>query len=102
MIVLRQNRMVVVGRREGMVQADVMMQWMQDTVTDYEAFIVAARAERDERNLDREIRSEQEAAFAETLRRDQEREQRAREQKETRGTWTEKLEVSRRQHLQKL
>ena len=69
MIVLRQNRMVVVGRREGMVQADTLVKWVQDTVTDFEAFIVAARAERDERNLDREIRSEQEAAFAETLRR---------------------------------
>jgi FAS-associated factor 2 len=35
---------------------------------------VAARADRDERNFNREIRSEQEAAFAETLRQDQERE----------------------------
>ena len=68
-------------------------------MTDYEAFIVAARlvicllswdsafksmflcrAERDERNLDREIRNEQEQAFQETLRRDQEREQRIAEE----------------------
>jgi FAS-associated factor 2 len=41
---------------------------------------VAARAERDERNLDREIRSEQEVAFQETLKRDQEREQRRAEE----------------------
>jgi len=99
MIVLRQNRMVVVGRREGMVQAEVMMQWMQDTVTDYEAFIVAARAERDERNLDREIRSEQEAAFAETLRRDQEREQRAREQEEVDRREEEERERLRREEI---
>ena len=51
-------------------------------MTDYEAFIVAARVEREERNLDREIREEQEAAFAETLRRDQEREERARAERE--------------------
>ena len=38
------------------------------------------RAERDERNLDREIRNEQEQAFQETLRRDQEREQRIAEE----------------------
>jgi len=99
MIVLRQNRMVVVGRREGMVQAETMVQWMQDTVTDFEAFIVAARAERDERNLDREIRSEQEAAFAETLRRDQEREQRAKEQEEVERKEEEERERLRREEL---
>ena len=55
----------------------VQVTWLRRTVTDYEAFIVAARAERDERNLDREIRSEQEVAFQETLKRDQEREQRS-------------------------
>lgn len=49
-------------------------------MSDYEAFIVAARAERDERNLDREIRNEQEQAFLETLRRDQERDQRRAEE----------------------
>jgi len=80
MIVLRQNRMVVVGRQEGFIQAEPMLAWLRQTVTDYEAFIVAARAERDERNLDREIRNEQEQAFQETLRRDQEREQRIAEE----------------------
>ena len=43
-------------------------------------FIFLCRAERDERNLDREIRNEQEQAFQETLRRDQEREQRIAEE----------------------
>jgi len=99
MIVLRQNRMVVVGRREGLVEADTLVQWIETTVTDYEAFIVAARAERDERNLDREIRSEQEAAFAETLRRDQEREQRAREQEEVDRREEEERERLRREEL---
>merc|ERR1719234_2845778 len=80
MIVLRQNRMVVVGRQEGFIQAEPLLAWLRQTVTDYEAFIVAARAERDERNLDREIRNEQEQAFQETLRRDQEREQRIAEE----------------------
>ena len=58
----------------------IQVAWLRKTVTDYEAFIVAARAERDERNLDREIRSEQEVAFQETLARDQEREQRRAEE----------------------
>ena len=74
-IVLRQNRMVVVGRQEGRIDAEELVGWLQTTVGEYEAFIVAARADRDERNFNREIRSEQEAAFAETLRQDQEREE---------------------------
>ena len=74
-IVLRQNRMVVVGRQEGTVDPTTLVDWLQKTVREYEAFIVAARADRDERNFNREIRSEQEAAFEETLRQDQEREE---------------------------
>lgn len=73
-IVLRQNRMVVVGRQEGWISPGRLVDWLEKTVRDFEAFIVAARADRDERNFNREIRSEQEAAFAETLRQDQERE----------------------------
>ena len=74
-IVLRQNRMVVVGRREGSIEPTPLIDWLEHTIREYEAFIVAARADRDTRNFNREIRSEQEAAFAETLRQDQEREE---------------------------
>ena len=42
MLVLRQNRMVVVGRMEGTMQEDNLVHWVQDTVSDFEAFIVAA------------------------------------------------------------
>jgi len=99
MIVLRQNRMVVVGRSEGLTSSEAVISWIQNTVTDYEAFIVAARAERDERNLDRELRSEQEAAFAETLRRDQEREQKAREKEEVDRREEEERERLRRDEI---
>ena len=75
-IVLRQNRMVVVGRQEGNIEPAPLVEWLEKTIRDYEAFIVAARADRDERNFNREIRSEQEAAFEETLRQDQELETR--------------------------
>ena len=63
MIVLRQNRMVVVGRQEGYIQvlktfsdfqvvlnlfslraqAEPLLAWLRQTARDYEAFIVAAR-----------------------------------------------------------
>jgi len=75
-IVLRQNRMVVVGRIEGTIGPGPLVSRLETVVRDYEAFIVAARAERDERNFNRNIRSEQDQAYRETLRQDQEREQR--------------------------
>ena len=81
MIVLRQHRMVVVSRQEGSLVPEAMVEWIRNTVTEYEAFIVAARTDRDERNFDRELRNQQEAEFAESLRRDQEREQRERERR---------------------
>merc|ERR1719242_2168335 len=82
LMVLRQHRMVVVARQEGLVQPEQLTNWLRNTVTEYEAFIVAARADRAERNMDREIRNQQEAEYEETLRRDQEREERGREQEE--------------------
>ena len=48
LIVLRQHRMVVVARQEGMIRPDSLTDWLRRTVTEYEAFIVAARADREE------------------------------------------------------
>jgi len=80
LVVLRQHRMVVVGRQEGYIEPEPLLAWLQKTVSEYEAFIVAARVDRDERNFTREIRDEQDAIFAETLRQDQEREERVLEE----------------------
>jgi len=52
-VVLRQHRMVVVGRQEGFIQPEPLLEWLQKTVREYEAFIVAARVDRDERNFTR-------------------------------------------------
>jgi FAS-associated factor 2 len=79
-VVLRQHRMVVVGRQEGYIQAQPLVTWLEKTVREYESFIVAARADRDERNFTREIRNEQDALYEETLRQDQEREEQKREE----------------------
>ena len=53
------------------------------------------------RNLDREIRNQQEAEYAETLRRDQEREERLREQEEQERREQEERETLRREELEK-
>jgi len=99
MIVLRQHRMVVVSRQEGSLAPEAMVEWIRNTVTEYEAFIVAARTDRDERNFDRELRNQQEAEFAESLRRDQEREQREREREEVERREEEERERLRKEEL---
>ena len=70
---------------EGHIEAAPLVARLENIVRDYEAFIVAARVERDERNFNREIRSEQDQAFLETLRQDQEREQRKKNEEEDRA-----------------
>ena len=69
---------------------------------EFEAFIVAARADRDEQNFNREIRSEQEAAFAETLRQDQERETRLREEEKREQEQREQEQREAEREKQKL
>merc|ERR1712020_97004 len=74
LIVLRQNKMMVVGRVEGHMNLEALTERLEVVIRDNEAYIVAASAERAERNINAEIRQEQDAAFQETLRLDQERE----------------------------
>jgi len=74
LIVLRQNKMMVVGRVEGCISLEALIERLEVVIRDNEAYIVAASAERAERNINAEIRQEQDAAFQETLRLDQERE----------------------------
>lgn len=65
----------VVGRLEGApTDPTTLVQRLNKIVQDNEAFIVAARADRAERHMNQTIRQEQDAAFQETLRQDQERE----------------------------
>lgn len=81
-IVLRQNRMMIVGRVEGAIDPDPLVERLEAIVRDNEAFIVAARMEREERTINQNIREEQDAAFQETLRQDQEKERKKKEAEE--------------------
>ncbi len=81
-IVLRQNRMMMVGRIEGACLPQPLTQKLEEIVRDNEAYIVAARVDREERNLTQSIRAEQDAAFQETLRQDQEKERKKQEAEE--------------------
>jgi len=100
LIVLRQNKMMVVGRVEGQGQGhmtpEALCERLEIVIRDNEAYIVAESAERAERNINAEIRQEQDAAFQETLRMDQERERLKREAEETKRRQEEE-ELARQQ-----
>lgn len=79
-IVLRQNRMMIVGRLEGAPPNPVMIaERLNNVVRDNEAFIVAARADRAERHMNQTIREEQDAALQDALKQDQEKERKKKE-----------------------
>ena len=50
-VVLRQNRMMIVGRFEGFISAEDLLRRLVLVIRDNEAYIVAARAERQERQI---------------------------------------------------
>ncbi|GLG96814.1 hypothetical protein R5R35_004929 [Gryllus longicercus] len=81
-IVLHDNRMTVVGRLEGPVEAIELIQRLQTIVRDNEAALVAARAERVERNFNQTLRQQQDQAYMESLLADQEKERRRCEERE--------------------
>ena len=97
LIVLRQNKMMVVGRVEECMDPEPLCERLQVVIRDNEAYIVAANAERAERSMNAEIRQEQDAAFQETLRQDQERERLKREAEEAQRRQEEE-ELERERH----
>eukprot|EP00096_Caligus_rogercresseyi_P012806 TRINITY_DN5484_c0_g1_i1.p1 TRINITY_DN5484_c0_g1~~TRINITY_DN5484_c0_g1_i1.p1 ORF type:complete len:479 (+),score=138.37 TRINITY_DN5484_c0_g1_i1:138-1574(+) len=74
LVVLRGNRMVSVGRVEGYVEPPALISRLEAIISDNEAYVVAARVDREERNLTQSLREEQDAAFQESLRLDRDRE----------------------------
>ncbi|KAK3720481.1 hypothetical protein RRG08_058369 [Elysia crispata] len=82
-IVLRDNRMSVVARIEGHITgAPELITRLEQVMTDNEASLVAARAERAERSFNQSLRQEQDEAYLQSLRADQEKERKKREEKE--------------------
>merc|ERR1712223_1909191 len=92
-IVLRQNRMMIVGRLEGAPPNPVIIaERLSNVVRDNEAFIVAARADRAERHMNQTIREEQDAALQDALRQDQEKERKKKELEEQKKREEEEAE----------
>lgn len=73
-IVLKEGRMTVVGRLCGYVEPDELLNRLQTIVISNEASLIAARADRIERSFNQTLRRQQDEAYEESLRADQEKE----------------------------
>ncbi|KAH6929335.1 hypothetical protein HPB50_026817 [Hyalomma asiaticum] len=101
MIVLRDHRMTVVGRLEGLMEPDTVMLRLQQIMMDNEAALITARMERDERSLTQSLRQQQDEAYQASLLADQEKERRRleevkRQQEEEKRQQEQALQEQRR------
>ncbi|XP_072041833.1 FAS-associated factor 2-like [Amphiura filiformis] len=84
LIVLRDNKMTVVQRIEGPVQPVDFIERLTRVMNDTEAYLVTMRHEREQRSQTNTLRQQQDVAYEESLRQDQEKEKRKREEREQR------------------
>ncbi|KAJ8683205.1 hypothetical protein QAD02_018997 [Eretmocerus hayati] len=89
-IVLKDNKMTIVGRMEGIPSPSELTSRLQAIIDSNEINLIQARQDRAERSLTQSLRQQQDQAFEESLRADQEKdrkreeERRAREEEEAR------------------
>ncbi|CAH1772412.1 unnamed protein product [Owenia fusiformis] len=82
LIVLRENRMTVVARLEGPIDAAQLVTRVTRCMNDNEGYLVAVRADRDERSFNQSLRQEQDVAYLESLKADQEKARKKKEEQE--------------------
>ena len=76
----RMNKMMIMGRLEGDCSPEELLRRLQTIVAANEVWLSQARAERLERSFTQSLRQEQDAAYEESLRADQEKERRRQEE----------------------
>ncbi|KAK8780723.1 hypothetical protein V5799_017934 [Amblyomma americanum] len=107
-IVLREHRMTVVGRLEGLMEPETVIVRLQQIMADNEAALITARMERDERSLTQSLRQQQDEAYQASLLADQEKERRRleevrrREEEEQRQRERALQEQQRREEIQRM
>lgn len=73
--------MLIEFRIEGFLGPELLLERLRVTISDNEAFLVAARADREERSFNQALRQEQDQAYLESLRADQEKEEKKRRER---------------------
>lgn len=93
LIALRDNKMTIMGRMEGDCSPEELLTRMRKVVSDNERWLNAARHDRLERSLTQTLRQQQDVAYEESLKADQEKERRRQlEREEQQKIENEKLE----------
>lgn len=82
MVVLRDNKMTIVARMEGDCTADELLSRMRRVVSENDRWLNAARNDRLERELTQTLRAQQDSAFEESLKADQEKERKRKKERE--------------------
>ncbi|KAB1259900.1 FAS-associated factor 2, partial [Camelus dromedarius] len=106
MIMLKDRRMTVVGRLEGLIQPDDLINQLTFIMDANQTYLVSERLEREERNQTQVLRQQQDEAYLASLRADQEKERKRREERERKRRKEEEVqqqklaEERRRRNLQ--
>ncbi|CAM2117993.1 unnamed protein product [Caretta caretta] len=106
MIMLKDRRMTVVGRLEGLIQPDDLINQLTFIMDANQTYLVSERLEREERNQTQVLRQQQDEAYLASLRADQEKERKKKEERERKKRREEEVqqqklaEERRRQTLQ--
>ncbi|XP_033640720.1 FAS-associated factor 2-like [Asterias rubens] len=82
LIVLRDNKMTVVQRIAGPVQPQDLVDRLTRVMSETEAYLVAMRHERQQRDQTNTLRQQQDEAYHESLRQDREKERKRQEEKD--------------------
>ncbi|XP_014252805.1 FAS-associated factor 2 isoform X1 [Cimex lectularius] len=112
-IAYKESRMVMIARLEGPTNSAEVLSRLNAVISSNESFLDAARSDRLARSLNQRLRREQDAAYMESLRADQEKERKRieeeekrraeeREEQELRMREQEKKEAIRRAKIDKL
>ncbi|XP_031572121.1 FAS-associated factor 2-like [Actinia tenebrosa] len=102
LICLRDNRMTVVGRMEGIMPVDRYVSILAQLVADNEPALIAARVERQERSQTQTLRDEQDQAYHESLKADKEKERRKLEEQEKKRKEEEAIRLKEQASQNKL
>ncbi|KAH7637024.1 FAS-associated factor 2 [Dermatophagoides farinae] len=82
LIGLKNHKMIVMKKIEGFHNVDTIVATLRTAIQNNEFSLMAARLDRQERDMASLIRAQQDAAFEESLKADQEKERRKREERE--------------------
>ncbi|XP_066584165.1 FAS-associated factor 2 [Prorops nasuta] len=95
MIVLKDNKMTIVGRMEGAPSPTDLISRLQTIIDHNELSLIQARQDRAERSAAQSLRQQQDRAYEESLRADQEKDRKREEERRAR----EELEAKEKEQL---